>query len=412
MNRKEVKMKKTIYTLQEVVDRATEQEWLDLVNPLYEGNPYWIRPMDGTLRGIFTPGKNPLLEGGEAIRWILRNETGRAVGRIAAFYNREQASIEEQPTGGCGFFECIEDQQAANTLFDAAREWLKARGMEAMDGPINFGPRDSWWGVLVEGFEVQPLFENPYNLPYYKDLFEGYGFQNYFNQHTYLRDIKVGAFSDSVYERVKRLQAQPEYQFRHVSRKDLDTRVAEDFLAVYNKAWAGFSGVKEMSREQAEKMVKTLKPIADERLVYFAYYNDAPIGFFIMVPDLNPIMADFNGKFGWWQQLKLIWRLKVSKKAKRIFGLIFGVAPEYHGKGIESGMIYAFEQQVMALGYESLELAWMGDFNPVMMRMVENYVCARKFKMHTTYRYLFDREKEFKRCPRVGMRKREVKPAE
>ncbi len=393
------------YTLQEVTDKRLEQEWLDMANSIYRGNPYWIRPMDGTLRGIFDPAKNALFEGGEAIRWVARNPKGEVVGRIAAFYNREQAAIEEQPTGGCGFFESINDQEVANLLFDAAREWLAAHGMEAMDGPINFGPRDSWWGVLVEGFEVQPLFENPYNPPYYKELFEAYGFQNYFNQHTYLRDIKVGAFSDSVYERVKRLQAIPEYRFGHISKRNLD-RVTEDFRTIYNKAWAGFSGVKEMSPEQARKMMLSLKPIIDEKLIYFAHYNDTPIGFFIMVPDLNPIMADFNGKFGWWQQLKLMWRLKVQRKATRIFGIIFAVTPEYHGKGIESGIIHAFEQQVMSLGYKSLELAWMGDFNPVMMRMVENYVCARKFKMHTTYRYLFDREKEFKRCPRVGMKRR------
>ncbi len=401
-------MSKSKYTLQEITNARLEQEWLDMVNAIYQGNPYWIRPMDGTLRGIFDPQKNHLFEGGEAIRWIIRNAEGVAVGRIAAFYNREQAALEEQPTGGCGFFECINDQEAANLLFDAAREWLRERGMEAMDGPINFGPRDSWWGVLVEGFEVQPLFENPYNLPYYKELFEGYGFQNYFNQHTYSRDIKVGAFSDSVYERVKRLQANPEYRFGYISKKNLD-RVTEDFCTIYNKAWAGFSGVKEMSQEQARKIMLSLKPIIDEKLIYFAHYNDEPIGFFIMVPDLNPIMADFNGKFGWWQQLKLIWRLKVSRKATRIFAIIFGVTPEYHGKGIESGIIHAFEQVVMSLPYKSLELAWMGDFNPVMMRMVENYVCARKFKMHTTYRYLFDRNKEFKRCPRVGARRREIK---
>lgn len=398
-------MSNSNYTLQEVTDKRLEQEWLDMANNIYKGNPYWIRPMDGTLRGIFDPAKNHLFEGGEAIRWVARDRKGKVVGRIAAFYNREQASIEEQPTGGCGFFESINNQEVANLLFDAAREWLAAHGMEAMDGPINFGPRDSWWGVLVEGFEVQPLFENPYNLPYYKELFEAYGFQNYFNQHTYLRELKVGAFSDSVYERVKRLQAIPEYHFGHISKQNLD-RVTEDFRTIYNKAWAGFSGVKEMSEEQARKMMLSLKPIIDEKLIYFAHYNDEPIGFFIMVPDLNPIMADFNGKFGWWQQLKLMWRLKVRRKATRIFGIIFAVTPEYHGKGIESGIIHAFEQQVMALGYKSLELAWMGDFNPVMMRMVESFVCARKFKMHTTYRYLFDRTKEFKRCPRVGMKRR------
>lgn len=284
--------------------------------------------------------------------------------------------------------------------------WLSSRGMEAMDGPINFGPRDSWWGLLVSGYEFQPLYENAYNPPYYKELFENYGFQNYFNQHTYLRRLEVGQLSDSVYERVKRLEESPGYCFKHISKKNLE-QVAEDFRLVYNKAWALFSGVKAMDREQAFRIMNTLRPIIDERLVYFAYYNDEPIGFFIMVPDLNRVIGSFNGKFGWWNKLRLMWALKVAHKADRIFGLIFGVTPEFHGKGIEAGIIRAFEKAVPKLPYKSLELAWIGDFNPVMMRMVESYVCATKHKMHTTYRYLFDRTKEFHRCPRMGVKRRE-----
>ena len=206
--------------------------------------------------------------------------------------------------------------------------WLSSRGMEAMDGPINFGPRDSWWGLLVSGYEFQPLYENTYNPPYYKELFENYGFQNYFNQHTYLRRLEVGQLSDSVYERVKRLEESPGYCFKHISKKNLE-QVAEDFRLVYNKAWALFSGVKAMDREQAFRIMNTLRPIIDERLIYFAYYNDEPIGFFIMVPDLNRVIGSFNGKFGWWNKLRLMWALKVAHKADRIFGLIFGVTRNF-----------------------------------------------------------------------------------
>lgn len=394
------------YTLQEVTSTSDDRAFFDVVDRIYAGNPCWVRPIDDSIRKIFNPEANPLFREGEAIRWIARDHTGQVVGRIAAFYNREQAALEEQPTGGCGFFEAIDDQEVADLLFDAAREWLRARGMEAMDGPINFGSRDSFWGLLVQGFEFQPLFENPYNPPYYKALFENYGFKNYFNQHTYLREINVGHLSDSVYERVKRLQENPEYRFTHISKKHLDA-LTEDFRTVYNKAWANFSGVKTMSAEQAQKIMNSLRPIIDEKLIYFAYHNNEPIGFFIMIPDLNRIIGDFHGKLNWWNKLRLMWALKVSRKADRAFGLIFGVSPEYHGKGVESGMIYAFEQEVKKLPYKSLELAWIGDFNPVMMRMVESYVCASRHKMHTTYRYLFDREKEFKRCPSLRRKRSE-----
>ena len=133
------------YSLEEVTSARLEREFLDLPKRIYKNNPYWVCPLDNDIRGRFDPQVNELLQDGEAIRWIARNAQGEVVGRIAAFYNRELvAASEGQPTGGCGFFECIDNQTVANLLFDACQQWLKARGIEAMDGPINFGDRDSW----------------------------------------------------------------------------------------------------------------------------------------------------------------------------------------------------------------------------------------------------------------------------
>ncbi len=395
------------YTLEEVSTPQQKKEFLNLPKRLYRNNRAWVCPLDDDIESRFDPARNELFADGEAIRWIARDGKGEVVGRIAAFYNTELANAgNEQPTGGCGFFEAIDSQELADLLFDAAREWLAARGMEAMDGPINFGDRDQWWGLLVEGYELQPLYANPYNPPYYKALFENYGFKNYFNQHTYLRNLKVGEFNQSVYERVKRLEETPGYRFEHISKQNLE-QVADDFRLIYNKAWALFTGVKAIDREHAQGLMQSLKPIIDEKLIYFAFFNDEPIGFFIMVPDLNRVIGRFGGKLNLWNKLRLVFMLKCTRKADRVFGVIFGVVPEFHGKGIESGMMHAFEQ-ALARGevhYKTLELAWIGDFNPVMMRMVENYVCATKHKMHTTYRYLFDRTKEFRRCPRMGVRR-------
>ena len=395
------------FTLHEVTAPADVREFLELPERIYAGNPYWVRPLDNDIEAVFDKSKNELFTDGEAIRWIARNEQGETVGRIAAFYNRPLAECNDQPTGGCGFFEAEDDSRLAAMLFDAAREWLAARGMEAMDGPINFGPRDSWWGLLVDGFEHQPLYGMPYNPPYYRHLFEEYGFMNYFNQFTYRRDLNVGQMNSSVYERVKRLEETPGYRFEHIDKRRLE-QVAEEFRSIYNKAWALFTGVKTMDSAEALRLMNTLRPIIDEKLIYFAYFNDEPIGFFIMVPDLNRIIGKFHGRLTLWNKLRLMWRLKVTK-VDRVFGLIFGVTPEYHGKGIEAGMMRAFEKMIAdgKISYKSLELAWIGDFNPVMMRMVESYVCASKHKVHVTYRYLFDRSKEFHRCPRMGVKKRD-----
>jgi GNAT superfamily N-acetyltransferase len=394
------------YTLEEIRSKAAGKEFLDLPKRLYRGNRNWVCPLDGDIEGVFDPARNKKFSGGEAVRWIARDEAGRVVGRIAAFYNSEDAAIEEQPTGGVGFFEAENDRELANLLFDTAREWLAARGMEAMDGPVNFGSRDAWWGLLVEGFEFQPLYANPYNPPYYIELFENYGFRNYFNQYTYNRKLNTGGLNQSVYDRVKRLEESPGYRFDHIDIRNLP-QVAEDFRMIYNKAWVQHSGVKPMEKEDAAEMMRTLKAIIDERLIYFAYFNDEPIGFFIMVPDLNRVIGRFGGKLNLINKIRLWGMLKLTHRADRIFAIIFGVSPEFHGKGIESGIIHRFETEIAKgdMPYKSLELAWVGDFNPIMMRMVENYVCATKHTTHVTYRYLFDRTKEFKRAPRIGVKK-------
>lgn len=401
-------MKTEKYILQEVTTPALEREWLDFPKKIYRGNRNWVCPLDPDIRRIFDPSVNELFADGEAVRWLARNKAGEAVGRIAAFYNREKAQIEEQPTGGCGFFESIDDQQVADLMFDASRMWLTSRGMEAMDGPINFGQRASWWGLLVEGYEFQPLYENPYNPPYYKELFENYGFKNYFNQNSYIWRANISEASERIFDRAERLMAIPGYHVETIDMRNLDEQ-AENFRLIYNKAWSLFSGVKPMTQEEASDMMRTLKPLIDPEIIFFAYFNDEPIGFFITVPDLNRIIGRFNGKFGWWQKFLLLWELKVRKRSDRIFGIIFGIAPEFHGKGVESAIMARYWKFMMErqTRYKTLELAWIGDFNPVMNRMIETYVCATRHKVHTTYRYLFDREKEFRRCPRLGVKRRE-----
>ena len=386
------------YTLKVVATPRDERIFLDLPKQLYKGNAAWVCPLDDDIQSVFDPKRNDSFNGGEARRWLAFDEKGVCVGRIAAFFNRKTAMLDnEQPTGGCGFFESID-----------SREWLSENGMEAMDGPINFGSRDQWWGLLINGFEHQPLYGNSYNMPYYQAFFEEYGFQTSFNQHTYAREISAGTMSEAVYARVKRLEEQPEYRFEHIRMEDLD-RVIEDFRSVYNKAWSMFTGVPQMDEVHARKLMNSLRPIIDPELVYFAYYNEEPIGFFIMIPDINRIIGKFNGKFGIVNKLRFLWELKVAKKVDRAFGLIFGVTPEQQGKGVESGMMRAFEK-IVEQGhqpYKSLELAWIGDFNPVMMRMVEQYVGAKRFKRHITYRLLFDPNKEFKRCPSLALKRRE-----
>lgn len=395
------------YTIIQVKSASDRKKFLEMACRLYQGDTNWVRPWDHDIEAVFDPAKNKMFEQGEAARWLLCDGSGIVVGRIAAFYNSEAAAAEKQLTGGCGFFECIDDQGAANMLFDTARAWLVERGMQAMDGSINFGDRMTWWGVLEEGFEL-PIYGMNYNLPYYGRLFEGYGFQNYFNQHSFLRglDGSVG-LEPSMVERAERLFDNPDYRFDCIDKRNME-KVADDFREVYNSAWAKFPGVKPLSREHAMEQMRQMKAVIDPEIIFFAYYKEEPIGFFLMIPDINCIVQKLDGKFGLWQKLRFLYYFKIRKIQNRISGLTFGVKAEYQGRGVEAGMIRRFEmytEQRRASGkeqYRTLDMAWVGDFNPVMMRMCETYIRAVRNKRHVTYRYLFDREQPFTRAPRLG----------
>ncbi|MBL7746455.1 MAG: hypothetical protein JNM19_03460, partial [Chitinophagaceae bacterium] len=166
----------------EVTSPQLSKEFIRVNVEINKKDPNYIRPLEKDINEVFDPQKNKAFRFGEAIRWILKDAKGNLVGRIAAFTNKKYKNKgDDGPVGGIGFFDCINDQAAADMLFDVAKHWLLQKGMEAMDGPINFGERDRWWGLLVKGFEP-PVYCLNYNQPYYQQLFETYGFKNYFNQ--------------------------------------------------------------------------------------------------------------------------------------------------------------------------------------------------------------------------------------
>lgn len=393
----------SIYKVSEVKSSSDIKEFLKLPKKIYKGYNNWIHPLDNDIESVFNREKNKMFVGGDAVRFLVKDsESGEYVGRIAAFYNERIANQGDLQVGGCGFFESINSEEVAFLLFDTAKAWVESKGMNAMDGPINFGDREMWWGLLTDGF-IQPIYGMNYNHPYYKELFEAYGFQNYFEGYSFRRDLKTDTLSPMLIEKARRLSENPSYKFRHIKKSELN-QVALDFCDIYQKAWAKFDSVAPISQEDAIKMMTKLKPIIDENLIYFAYYNDEPIGFYIMIPDINSAIRPLNGKLGFIEKLRFFYRLKIRPVSRLAIGLIFGVSPEHQGKGIESGIINCFKEEVAKgnINYDVLDLAWVGDFNPLMIRMVEKYVGAHKYKTHTTYRFLFDRTRPFERAAKVS----------
>ena len=384
--------------IEEVITPEDESQFLLLPVRLYKDSLHWIRPLDKDITSVFDSDKNKALRHGACVRWVLRNDSGETIGRVAAFVDKKTANKgNDQPTGGMGFFECIETREAAFLLFDRCKTWLQEKGMEAMDGPINFGSRDRWWGLLVDGFDRDPNYQCNYNFPYYKDFFESYGFQTYFEQYTFGRKV-MDPVTPRLQDKADRLARNPDYVFRHLKKSELHN-LPDYIRIVYNKAWANRAETPEISHQQAVLLVRQMKPIMDERLLYFGFYKGEPISFYLSLPEINQIFKYVNGKLDWLGKLKFLWHT-LRKTNRKAFGVLFGIVPEHQGIGADGAMILAARDvlQFKYKRYDEYEMNWIGDFNPKMILVVEQ-VGGDRVKTHITYRKLFDEFRPFKRHP-------------
>jgi hypothetical protein len=386
--------------LTEVISPTLAREFIRVNVELNRQISGYIRPIDKEVEEVFDPEHNKAFRQGEAARWILRDGEGRLIGRIAAFVNKKYKNKgDDVPVGGVGFFDCINNQAAADMLFDVARHWLGQRGMEAMDGPINFGERDKWWGLLVEGF-YEPLYSMNFNPPYYKELLENYGFKPFFHQLCFGLD-PMKPLSDKLLARHATLAADPAYSARMIEKKNL-AKYADDFLSIYNAAFAGHGGLKSMRREQAQGLFKRMKPLIDETIVWFAYHNDKPIAMFVNIPELNQYYKHFNGKFGLLQKLYFLW-LRSRGACRQCTGIVFAVVPEFQAKGVDAFVVGESAKVIQPANfYTHYEMQWIGDFNPKMVNVAKTLGDTFVTRKLTTYRYLFDRGREFKRHPMVS----------
>jgi len=379
-----------------VHDHVTQKAFLKVPKLLYKNDPWWVCPLDSEVEALLNPEKNKFLRNGESERWVLLDENEQLAGRIAAFYNRTKACENDQPTGGIGMFECIDDLKASALLFDTAREWLKSKGMEAMDGPVNPGENDTNWGLLIEGF-THPGFGMPYHLPYYRKLFESYGFKEYFRQFSYHIDIRK-PFPERFWKIAEWVNQRQSFHFEHFRFRDQE-KFVQDMVTIYNQAWSVFKAdFTPLDPDTIRRTMKEARAIADEKLIWFAYHNNDPIAFFIIFPDINQILRHFNGKLTLWNMIRFLY-YKKTHKINRVRALVAGVVPKYQNAGVESAIFKQLEGVFFSkpyLHYKEIELSWVGDFNPKMRSLYEA-VGGKLAKIHVTYRYLFDPEKPFKR---------------
>ncbi len=308
------------------------QAFIDLPYRLYANDPIWIPPLRSEQRSQFDPVKNPMLQHCEYTLFLARRG-GEAVGRISAFIDHLAVEHWQQPIGLFGSFECINDVEIAHGLLNAARDWLRQKGMTTMRGPWSFASQE--WGLVVEGFEPEPVILAPYNPPWYNEHLTSFGMTKANDLLVYVIDAgenytvpeRILSLTDKVRKRYR-------VRVRPVNMRNLEEDVVT-ITRLANESIADNWGFYPVTVEEARAMARDMKQIVHPRALLIAEEEDTgrPIGFAMSLPDVNQILKGLNGRlvpFGWLQLLLRLPRLTHY----RMWAL--GVIPEYQGRAIDT----------------------------------------------------------------------------
>lgn len=334
---------------------------------IYQRDPHWIAPLEGDVETVFDKGKNANFKEGKARLWVLLNEQGQGIGRIAAFIDGKRNRQRDKKEGGIGFFECVNNDEAAKLLFDQAEGFLAEEGMDYVHAPINFGERDKFWGLLIKGW-FPPLYHENYHPTYYQRFFEQRAYQ--FQEQIFTFGGKV---DNIAYERLNqisdRIRQRYNVQSRNINIKDLRTEAAH-IATVYNAAFSSMPHFKPLEGEQVYRLLSQMKPVMDPYLTCICFADDKPVGFCALMPDINRSLKFAKGRLKWWKLPRFMYNLKTGQP-KIVKGVAFGIHPDYQRRGVFSEMVDFLanvENQKNPRTYESLGLATIRGGNYAMLK--------------------------------------------
>ncbi|WP_020536708.1 hypothetical protein [Lewinella cohaerens] len=322
--------------IQEVTTPAHWRIFYQVPHYIYANDPHWIAPLEGDIDKIFSPASNKAFEEGKAKVWVLLDAAGKGIGRISAFIDGRRNAKIGREDGGIGFFECVNDDEAAKLLFDTAEAYLAAEGISMIHAPINFGERDKFWGLLTKGW-YPPLYHEYYHPQYY---------QRFFNARNYQPQEQVFTFGGKVenlaFERLTqisgRVRERYNVQSRVINLRDLRTE-GDHMATVYNSAFANMPHFKPLEGEQIYKMLKMMKPVMDPNLTCISFAGDEPVGFCALMPDINRSLKFAKGKLSWWKMPRFLYNLKYSGQPNIVKGVAFGIHADYQRRGVFSEMV-------------------------------------------------------------------------
>lgn len=342
-----------------VEGRADLERFLKLPWRIYADDPMWVPPLLSDVRNTLDPAKqHPFHEHAELALFLARRGND-VVGRIAAVVNRAHNQFHEDTLGFFGLFESIDDQGVADALLRTAEEWLRERGMTAMQGPMNLSTNEEVCspGVQIDGFHRPPALMMTHTPAYYAELITRAGFVK-------AKDLLAYWFENE--QTPARLQRAYDRLLRdgRVKLRSLDMRRFDDEVKtvqeIYNSAWERNWGFVPMSAAEIEHMAKQLKPIVTPKLCAFVEVDGKTAGFALGLPDYNVALKHVNGRLFPLGVLKLLWYRRKIAHARTI---TLGLKPEYRGRGLDALLIAHLFIEARTIGIWKSECSWILEDN-------------------------------------------------
>ena len=369
--------------IRHVTTRRDLNTFVNLPWAIYRNHPLWVPPLKFDVRNRLDRAKNPFFEHAEA-EYFLAFRDGDPVGRITAHYDRNFNRFQHNEWGMFGWFEARDDPLVAGALLDAAEEWLRDRKRDRMVGPLSFSTNDQDAGLLVDGFDREPLILNQWTQPYYPALLEGAGLTKAMD--LYMWELWVddrASVHPAIVRMAEEVKTKHGIDVRGMRKRDLRAEV-DRFLEVYNEAWERNWGFVPLTDEEVRHYAKELKPILDENWAFIAEKDGETVGAALTLPDYNQVLTHLNGRLlpiGWVKAL--YWRRKINRV--RVFAL--GVKAKHQHAGVAAKLYTEHFDSAARTPQKGGEMGWILETNKSMNRAME----GMGGKIVSTYR-LFEKE--------------------
>jgi GNAT superfamily N-acetyltransferase len=360
-----------------VAARADFDAFVKLPWRLYAGDPNFVPPLLADVKKRLDPARNPFFRHAERQLFLARAH-GEITGRIAAIVDRRHQEVHGDRVGFFGWFECVNDQETASALLEAAAEWLRERGCTAVRGPASSSLNEEC-GLLVDGFDRPPTVMMPYNPPYYATLIERAGYAKAMDLFSFY--LRVNDFGiERIGRVVEKIKARERLVVRNFDLRDFKGEIRR-LKAVYNDAWTDNWGFVPLTDDELDAMAHDLKPILEPKLACFVEVDGRPVGFSLVLPNLNEILRRMNGRLFPTGLLRILLGIK---KVSSIRLVAMGVARDYHLRGLDAVLYENNFRRAQELRKEWSDIGWVLETNQVMVNTIER-LGGRRYKTHRIF---------------------------